>query len=70
MLNASGTKSVLLAGAHFALARRKESSRSSAEPGPLRLVVLSLVAWPILTGVPAYVVALVGSMVLNRGARS
>lgn len=36
------------------------------EPARLKLVMLSLVAWPVLTGVPAFVVALVGGIVLDR----
>ena len=36
------------------------------EPARLKLVLLSLVAWPVLTGVPAFVVALLGGIVLDR----
>ena len=36
------------------------------EPTRGKLVLLSLVAWPILTGVPAFVVALVGAVALDR----
>src|SRR5438045_1798723 len=31
-----------------------------AEPSQSRLVVLSVIAWPVLTGVPAFAVALLG----------
>jgi len=36
------------------------------EPSRPKLVVLSLVAWPILTGVPAFVVALLAGLLLDR----
>ncbi|MDE3152034.1 MAG: hypothetical protein KGL93_07275 [Gemmatimonadota bacterium] len=36
------------------------------EPHFLKLTALSLVAWPILTGVPAFAVALVVGVVLDR----
>jgi hypothetical protein len=36
------------------------------EAARLKLVMLSLVAWPILTGVPAFVVALLGGILLDR----
>jgi hypothetical protein len=36
------------------------------EPSRLKLALLSLVAWPVLTGVPAFTVALIGSLVLDR----
>ena len=32
----------------------------------LKLALLSLVAWPLLTGIPAFLVALTGSFVLDR----
>lgn len=38
------------------------------EPARLKLVMLSLVAWPVLTGVPAFVVALLGGIGLDRFA--
>lgn len=37
-----------------------------ADAARLKLVLLSLVAWPVLTGVPAFVVALLGGVVLDR----
>jgi Na+/H+ antiporter NhaC len=37
-----------------------------ADPSRLKLVMLSLIAWPILTGVPAFVVALIGGLVADR----
>jgi hypothetical protein len=37
-----------------------------SEPSRLKLALLSLVAWPVLTGVPAFTVALIGSLVLDR----
>jgi hypothetical protein len=36
------------------------------EPSRLKLAVLSLVAWPLLTGVPAFFVALIGGLVLDH----
>ena len=36
------------------------------EPARLKLVLLSLVAWPVITGVPAFVVAFLGGIVLDR----
>ena len=48
------------AGAHALLA---------ASPPNLRLYVLALVAWPIVTGMPAYLVALVVSAALSRVRR-
>lgn len=36
-----------------------------AEPSRARLAVLSLVAWPILTAVPAFFVALVGALAVR-----
>ena len=36
------------------------------EPARLKLAMLSLVAWPLLTGIPAFVVALIGNIVLDR----
>lgn len=36
------------------------------EPARLKLAMLSLVAWPVVTGVPAFVVALLGGTVLDR----
>lgn len=36
------------------------------EPSRLKLALLSLVAWPILTGSPAFLVALVGGRVLDH----
>jgi len=38
------------------------------EPHLLKLTVLSLVAWPVLTGAPAFAVALVVGFVLDRVA--
>ena len=35
------------------------------EPSRLKLIVLSLVAWPLLTGLPAFVVALIGGRLLD-----
>ena len=41
------------------------------EPHMLRLAILSLIAWPVLTGVPAFAVAWVIVLVLDRlGVRS
>ena len=37
-----------------------------SEPARLKLAMLSLVAWPLLTGVPAFVVAFFGGLVLDR----
>lgn len=37
-----------------------------ADPARLRLALLSLVAWPLLTGLPAFVVALLGGIGLDR----
>jgi len=34
----------------------------------LPLVMLSIVAWPLLTGIPAFVVALLGGFLLDRAA--
>lgn len=42
------------------------------EPSRLQLAAFALVAWPLLTGIPAFLVALVGGLVLDRlgvGAR-
>ena len=36
------------------------------EPARLKLAALSLVAWPLITGIPAFVVALLGGIVLDR----
>lgn len=36
------------------------------EPARLKLIMLSLVAWPLLTGVPAFVVAFLVSIGLDR----
>jgi hypothetical protein len=36
------------------------------EPSRLKLVLLSIVAWPVITAVPAFVVALIGGIVLDR----
>lgn len=36
------------------------------DPSRLRLAMLSLVAWPLLTGIPAFGVALVVGVVLDR----
>lgn len=41
-----------------------------ADPSRLRLALLSVVAWPVLTGVPAFLVALLGSFLLDRHARA
>jgi hypothetical protein len=41
-----------------------------AEPARLRLVLLSIVAWPLLTGVPAFVVALSGRLLLDTSRTS
>ena len=38
------------------------------EPGRLRLTVLSVLAWPLLTGIPAFAVALVGEYIGDRWA--
>ncbi|MGH7655914.1 MAG: methyltransferase family protein [Gemmatimonadaceae bacterium] len=38
------------------------------EPHPLNLIMLSLVAWPVITGVPAFVAAFLIGVVLDRGA--
>ena len=43
------------------------------EPARLKLAMLSLVAWPLLTGVPAFVVAILGGVACDRlgvGTRS
>lgn len=37
-----------------------------ADASRTRLVLLSLVAWPIITGVPAFATALVGGMIVDR----
>lgn len=37
-----------------------------SEAGRLRLALLSIVAWPVITGVPAFVVALIGGLALDR----
>lgn len=39
------------------------------EPDRIRLALLSIVAWPILTGVPAFLVALTIGLVLDRVAQ-
>jgi len=36
------------------------------EPTRLRLILLSVVAWPLLTGIPAFLVALLGRVLLDR----
>jgi hypothetical protein len=36
------------------------------EPSRLKLAFLSVVAWPLLTGVPAFLVALIGGRVLDH----
>lgn len=36
------------------------------DAGRLKLILLSIVAWPVLTGVPAFVVALIGGLALDR----
>ena len=36
------------------------------EPSRPRLILLSIVAWPVMTGVPAFVAALIGGLVLDR----
>lgn len=36
------------------------------EAGRLKLTLLSIVAWPVITGVPAFVVALIGGLALDR----
>ena len=36
------------------------------DPSRVKLAFLSLVAWPMLTGIPAFLVALVASSVLDR----
>lgn len=36
------------------------------EAGRLKLALLSIVAWPVITGVPAFVVALMGGLALER----
>ena len=39
-----------------------------AEPSRIKLVMLSLVAWPLVTGIPALIVALIGDWLLDRAA--
>jgi hypothetical protein len=42
------------------------------DPSRLKLALLSLVAWPVLTGIPAFLVALIAGFILDRvttGAR-
>ena len=39
-----------------------------SEPSRLKLVLLSVVAWPVFTGVPAFVVALIAGFILDRAA--
>jgi hypothetical protein len=41
-----------------------------SEPARLRLALLSIVAWPLLTGVPAFVVALSGRLLLDRAGNA
>ena len=36
------------------------------DAGRLKLALLSIVAWPVITGVPAFVVALIGGVALDR----
>ena len=36
------------------------------EPARLRLILLSVVAWPLLTGIPAFLVALLGRALVDR----
>lgn len=36
------------------------------EPARLRLILLSVVAWPLLTGIPAFFVALLGRVLFDR----
>jgi hypothetical protein len=40
------------------------------EPSRLKLALLSLLAWPVLTGAPAFVVALIVGLLLDRVAGS
>lgn len=40
-----------------------------ADPARFRLALLSIVAWPLLAGVPTFVVALVGGFLLDRVRR-
>ena len=37
-----------------------------ADPSRTKLILLSLVAWPIITGVPAFATALMGGMIVDR----
>ena len=37
-----------------------------SDPSRMKVALLSLVAWPVLTGIPAFLVALVASSVLDR----
>jgi xanthine/uracil permease len=41
-----------------------------ADPSRSKIVMLSLLAWPILLGVPAFLATLVGSLLLDRAAFS
>ena len=39
------------------------------DAGRMKLLLLSIVAWPVITGVPAFVVALIGGVALDRLTR-
>jgi hypothetical protein len=53
----------------FGLAIAANIHARSAESGHHRLLAIALVAWPLLTAVPAFVVALVSTAVLTRTRR-
>jgi hypothetical protein len=69
-LRAAGQVALAVALGALALAALGPVRKHFGEPHPLNLIMLSLVAWPVLAGVPAFVVALVIGVALDRGTSS
>jgi hypothetical protein len=62
--------SIAVALGAFVLAVRANLHGLSVGTGNQRLLAIALVAWPLITGVPAFVVALVASGLLALRRRS
>jgi uncharacterized protein (DUF486 family) len=69
LITASRVSMAVALGA-FALAVRANVHGYRIGSGNTRLLALALIAWPVITGVPAFVVALVAATGLNLRRRS
>jgi len=63
---AAGQVAIAVAAATCVLALAGPVRSHWGQPHATRIALLSVVLWPVLTGIPSYVVALVAGLVLDR----